>query len=142
MRSIIYKNILRLFLSVLVIFLLAMTAVNYFVDGGFLFHRAKKFESTLAQAFLQQQKILICRNYNDRQVKKSFIEHLKQAPEVLIFGSSRSMPIREDLFRGLSFFNASVTGGTLEDDLALYYLFQKKGQHPKVVIISLDQWLI
>lgn len=137
-----YKNSLRLFISTAAIFLLSMVAVNYFVDGGYLFYRAKQFETQLSQAFLKQKSVLICTNFNDRRVKKALIENRQQPADVLVFGSSRSMPIRQDLFPGLNFFNASVTGGTLEDDLALYYLYQKRGWHPKVVVISLDQWLI
>jgi hypothetical protein len=137
-----YKKFLRLFISIAMFFLLSMVIVNYFFDGGYLFYRAEPFEEQLTRAFLTQKSALICTNFNDRHVKKALIENMQQPVQVLIFGSSRSMPIRQDLFRGLSFFNASVTGGTLDDDLALYYLYQKKGWHPKIVMISLDQWLI
>ncbi len=55
---------------------------------------------------------------NDRAVKLTLIEALKQSPEILILGSSRSRqaePSTLQKLTGHSGFNAGVTGGTAAD---------------------------
>jgi hypothetical protein len=52
------------------------------------------------------------------------------------------MQLHQDLFGHATFFNASVSTVNLQDYIALYYLYQKRGWKPKTVILSLDHWLL
>jgi hypothetical protein len=54
----------------------------------------------------------------DRSAKLDLIEHLKQAPQILILGDSRgrqAQPSYVQRLTGLTAFNAAVTGGTAAD---------------------------
>ena len=41
-----------------------------------------------------------------------------------------------------SFFNGSVDSADLEDDIVIYYLYQKRGWKPKKIFIGLDPWIV
>ena len=120
----------------------SISLFNYFIDGSNQFFHKKSFENKLTTLLLNNKKILICNNFNDRSLKRSLLEKITIKPETLIFGSSRTMPLNKELFAEDKFFNASVTAATLPDDVALYYIYQKHNGQPRKVIIGLDQWLL
>ncbi|OGT37940.1 MAG: hypothetical protein A3F11_02915 [Gammaproteobacteria bacterium RIFCSPHIGHO2_12_FULL_37_14] len=136
-----YIHLIILF--ILIIILLVLTALfNYFYDGGNEFFQSRNLEKKISTALINNKKILVCSNYNDRSVQKELIKHIKHSPQVLTLGSSRTLPVTKELFHGMTFYNASVTGGTLQDDISLYYVFQRNGLQPKVIVISIDPWLL
>lgn len=66
---------------------------------------------------------------------------LKTVPKNLIFGSSRSMMIGNNILNGKSL-NNSVSGASLEDYLALFYAYYKRNYTPEIFIIGLDPWVL
>ncbi len=141
MNKIYYKNLI-IFLILNGILLLSIILINYYGDGGNRFFHSAVFEDKLVKALLSDKNVLVCSNYNDRNVKKLLLKNISTPRDVLIFGSSRTMLLRQDLFDNSSFFNNSVTTASLEDDIALYYLYQQRGWKPKKIVIGLDPWII
>lgn len=56
--------------------------------------------------------------------------------QILVLGSSRSLPIRQDWFPGQSLWNASVDSGSLEDSAALLQIALEAGRIPHTVILE------
>jgi hypothetical protein len=141
-KKIIYRKIFIIFLSLTLVGFLSMMVFNYYVDGGTSFFHARTFEEKLTESELKNISVLVCTNYNDRSYKRRMLEKIKARPEVLLLGSSRVMLLNQHLFGQQHFFNASVSGAGLEDDIALYYIYQQRGWKPKTVVIGLDHWVL
>jgi hypothetical protein len=137
-----YRRLLIIFLSLLGLLFLSIVLINYYIDGANYFFQSKNFERKLATQLLNNNNVLVCTNYNDRSLKRTLLQQLSKRPRILIFGSSRSMPISHELFNEHSFFNASVSSARLEDDMALYAIYARRGWKPDVVIIELSQWIL
>lgn len=141
MQAAVYKKSVFTVLFLTLLALLSIIIFNYFIDPGNQFFRAAPLEKAIAQALLDKKKVMFHTNYNDRGVQKLVLEKWDKRPEILVIGSSRSMPISHNAFNQTDFFNASVTSASLEDHVAIYYLYQKKGQ-PKTVVLNLDPWIL
>jgi len=83
--------------------------------------------------------------YDDRLLQKLIIQKFKKIPDIALFGSSRSMPIRTESLEYLglkSFFNHSLTSASIEDAIALLGIYQATHHAiPKTIIISIDPWI-
>ena len=71
----------------------------------------------------------------------TYIELLQKPKDVIVLGSSRSMQIGKQLFDGFDFFNNAVSGGSLEDHLAIYAMYRQHDLLPGTVILGLDPWI-
>jgi hypothetical protein len=58
--------------------------------------------------------------------------------DTLVFGTSIAKPIHAGLFGGPNFFNASVTGGRIEEMMMAYQLALDCGLKPRHVLIEID----
>lgn len=116
-----------------------IAGVNYGVDPSQEF-RGGSFEHKLADLLLHGQNATNVLNYNDRLLQRFVIEKLDKAPDTIVVGSSRSMPLSADDFPDGTFFNHSVVGGTIEDALAVWGLYRQRGLKPRRLVISLDHW--
>lgn len=142
MQTQIYKKKISYFILTIIVITILILSLNYFQDAGNQFFHKKSFEKNVVNALLNNFNVMICTNYDDRSLKKAEINEINSKPKLLILGSSRTLSINSDLVEEQKFYNASVTGARLEDDIAIYYLFQKKGWNPNVIIISLDPWIL
>ena len=115
---------------------------NYCVDPGNQFSHGALIERKMATALLANQKVIVQANYNERLLQKIMIHNMTVSPEVFVLGSSHIMALTHHAFGTKRFFNAAVSSASLQDDIALYYLLQKKGFQPKTVVICLDPWII
>lgn len=126
----------------LVFCLLGMVAgFNYAMDPGNLF-RKDQILKRCGDWLLEGRAVAVTQNYDERLLQKYLIEHDKQSYDVVVIGSSRSMGIGGELFPGQSFKNYSVSGASLKDDVALYFLYEKWHGTPKKVVIGVDAWLL
>ena len=134
------KNI---FLLVTFIFLglLIIAAFNYQIDPAGLF-RSSRYENGIAQILANNQNVANLSNYDERLLQKYIVANTKESRDVLVLGSSRTMQIHKGLFPNKSFFNASVSGATIEDDIAIYKIYRDSGLIPRTMIIGLDPWLL
>lgn len=119
----------------------SMAVLNYAIDPARLF-TSRDYERTIAEHFLRGEDLAEIADYDERLVQKFYVEKLVRPPEVLILGSSRSMQMSSKSFPGSSFYNASVTGPTLEDHIAIYGLYASSKKLPKSVIMCLDPWML
>jgi len=141
MKAEIYRESLLTVLFLTIFILLGIILFNYYEGPGNSFFHSDMLENKIADAFINHKKVIFPYNYNDRGVEKVYLEKLSTRPEVLVIGSSRAMPIGQDLFKNHTFYNGSVTSASLEDILSIYYLYQKKGD-PKILVLSLDPWIL
>jgi hypothetical protein len=119
--------------------LLIIISVNYIGDAANLF--SINFEKDVAKILLDGYHVANLYNYDERLLQKHLIEQQKSVPDIIVLGSSRVMTIGTKYF-SKSFRNHSVSGASLEDDLAIIALYEKKGILPKEIILGLDPWLL
>jgi hypothetical protein len=120
--------------------LLCVAFVNYTVDPVHIF---VSFESRIAKTLMAGKNVT---NYTlsteaERLLQKDYIQRTATAPDVIVLGSSRSMGLHGDLFKGRRFFNHSVSAGSMEDYMAIYDLYKSKKSLPKTVILTVDPWV-
>ena len=134
------KKIIYSILTVLILPLLIIAAINYYFDPDYTLR--KDYISGLTRELVNNKIISGPINVNSRILKKQWIEKLPYSPEMIVLGSSRTLSLNKETFENRPFFNASVTNCTLQDMYAFINLFDKKdGPFPQEVIICVDQWL-
>lgn len=116
-----------------------VAAVNWAGDPAQLFG-GDRYEAGIAAALARGDYVAGAANYDDRLVQKYYVEQLDRPKDVLVLGSSRSMQLRAALFPGRTVYNAAVGGGTVEDYLAIYELFHRRGLAPRTLVIGVDPW--
>lgn len=122
--------------------LLCMVAFfNYRMDPGNIFGNNRLIEDC-GNWLLAGHDVAIMENFDERLLQKYLIEHDSESYDVLVFGSSRSMGIGQDLFPGFTMKNYSVSGASLEDDIALYFLYERLHGKPRKIVICADAWLL
>lgn len=121
---------------------LIVIAVNFFVDPASLY-RNRGYEAAIAQLLLSGENVAHGQGYfDDRLLQRYCIEGFSKKKKVILLGSSRSMTIGSNLFPGKAFFNNGICYGRLEDYMAIYWMYRKRGLLPDTVIICLDPWLL
>ena len=121
--------------------LLTIVVFNYWMDPGNIFGNDVLVE-TCGKWLLEGHDVAITQNYDERLLQKYLIEHDTEKYDVLIFGSSRTMAIGKNLFPERAVKNYSVSGASIEDDIALYFLYERIHGKPQKVIIGVDAWLL
>jgi hypothetical protein len=120
---------------------LLVLGFNFFVDPVHLVHPGR-YEEGIARLVLQGKNVTNIWNPNEATYLRSYVTGLQSRKDVLIFGSSRSKLIRASSFPGLSFFNNSISGGSIYDYLAIYKIYREKGLVPSMVILELSPWIL
>jgi hypothetical protein len=100
------------------------------------------YETGVAALLLSGKNVANLVNYNERNLQKKIIHGLSIAPEVVVLGSSRCLPIDSGFFPGHLFLNSFVSGASLEDYLGVFDMYRKRELKPKLVIIGLDPWVL
>lgn len=136
-----YKRYIILSLFLVFCILGTIAAFNYAIDPGNLFGKDQMLKRC-GDWLLEGRAVAVTQNYDERLLQKYLIEHDKQSYDVIVIGSSRSMGIGRALFSEQSFKNYSVSGASLKDDVALYFLYEQWHGTPKKVIIGVDAWLL
>ena len=95
-------------------------------------------EVALAKALVGQPAVYVS-NMDERKFIKSRIAVEALSPDTLIFGSSRMMQVSSEV-TGANSLNLSVSGGALQDYIALSGLALAKFK-PTTIIIGADPWL-
>ncbi len=119
----------------------AVAVFNYAADPGNIFGKNPMIKAC-AEWLLDGHDVAVTQNFDDRLFQKYMIEHDARAYEVVVLGSSRSMGIGKDLFSEASLKNYSVSAASLEDDIALYFLYEQFHGTPQRVVICADAWLL
>jgi len=139
---VIYKKYFYVFLFLVTLSLCGIIGFNYYIDSANQFSRTEAFSTKVTRMLLDKKEVMVRTNFNERLLQKKMLSKIPHRPDVLVLGSSHSLAITQDLFAPLSFYNASVSNAELEDDMALYYVYQKRNWQPKVVVICVDPWIL
>jgi len=127
------------------IFLLPILCViigfNYFIDPANIF-RSEKYYKEVVGVLLKGKNVANIMNYDERLLQKEYINGISKRKEIFVLGSSRVMQISSSVFPGHSFLNNGVSGASIEDDMAIYWMYRKKGFIPSIVVLGLDPWLL
>lgn len=119
--------------------ILTLVVVNYIGDSANLFKIG--YESKMAEIIIQGNYVTNIDNYDDRIFQKEISERIKMAPEIIVLGASRSMFIDGTLLGSSNIFNNSVSGGSLEDYVAIYQIYKNNNKMPKKVMIDIEPYL-
>lgn len=131
------KFIIKTILSILPVFIL-LVSVNYFGDAARLFDSG--YEKRMTTILFSGKYITNISNYDDRVFQKEIIENIKNTPETIVIGSSRTMLIDSSFAGGGRFFNHSVSGASLEDEIAIYQIYKENKKLPKNIWLGIDPW--
>ena len=93
--------------------LLLVTAVNWAGDPARVFQHGE-YEERIAAALAGGRNVTGPADFDDRLMRKRFVELTASLPEVLILGSSRVMTFQQAWF-DRSIHNGGVSAATLED---------------------------
>jgi hypothetical protein len=142
MFSVFVGRLLR-FLPLIVI----MVAVNLILDPGRNFRTWRpssyEYERQIASLNTSGQNVAGVWSYDEREVQRYIAQSLREPPSVLVLGSSRMLQMHRPAWLASSFQNASVSGGSMLDLMALYHLYvQRPGPAPKVVLFGIDPWML
>lgn len=124
-----------------IIGLLTVAGINYYADPAHLFSGGR-YEKRMADILASGAHVANISDYDERIMQDYYISNLRERKEVIVLGSSRSLQLRSDLFPGMSFFNHSVSGATIEDYLAIYGLYRERNFKPSIVVLGLDPWIL
>lgn len=80
-------------------------------------------------------------DYNDRNLLLARIKEMKEAPQVMIFGSSRVYTFDRSMFGTDSFYNAGLSEATIYDLLAAAGIAASQDKLPEKAVIGVDAFL-
>jgi hypothetical protein len=98
---------------------------------------------SLATDLRPGQAVIVSRELDDRRLHRVRLQVIPR-PAVVAFGSSRIMPLGGAAL-GLApgrFYNAAVSGGSVEDHIAFWQLLKQGGRVPDIAIFSIDHWAL
>lgn len=119
---------------------LIVILTNYFVDPANIFN--ERYEQGIVEYLVQGYNVTNVLNYNERILQKHFIEKLNKCPTVIALGASRIMQFNKVLVKDENFINNGVSGASLEDVIAIFFLYEKKGCKIKKVILNLEPYML
>lgn len=120
--------------------LCAVAGVNYYVDPANLFGD-RTYEAGVAALLAQGKDVANVTDYDERLVQKFFAERLTARRDVLVLGSSRAMNLVPGNFGSTNFFNASVSGASLEDLSAILQIYRERSLLPRRLVLGVDPWM-
>ena len=128
----------KLLLFVPVVLLIVI--VNAIGDPAHLFFN-HQYEKKLARLLLSGKNALNVEDFDERGLQKAYVQGLKVPKDLVILGSSRSMQLGQEQFPGETVFNSSVSGGALEDYIAIYHLYRERDLIPREIVLGIDPWV-
>jgi hypothetical protein len=137
------KRVLRK-VSLLVPILIGMIWINWSVDPVMLYYghfddpSRHPYVGVITKDLLAGKPHSTVAFYSERLVDEAMFRSQPKI-DVLVLGSSMAKPIHHEMFPGLSFFNASIYGGRLEEMIAMWDVARACGVRPKRVLLQLDQ---
>lgn len=135
-----FVKFLWIVFSVFMALLMTIAAVNYRYDPANLFG-GDAYEAGIARLLSEGKNVANVTDYDERVLQKYYVEQLSSSKDVLVLGSSRSMNIGARQFPGKAFFNASVSGATLEDYYAIIQLYRARNLLPNMIVLGVDPWI-
>jgi len=119
----------------------AVGVVNLVVDPSHLFGLSLRYERQLATVLADGSGAIVDPSLNIHVVRRDLLERLKAPPQAVVFGSSRSWELSQDMFPGRRFLNAGANSATLDDYIAMWGLLEPVRAKPEMVIFEADPWI-
>jgi hypothetical protein len=112
-----------------------IVATNSLVDPatGML---AGSFERRAVEQLLAGHPVV--RGENDRLLQTLYLESARAPVEVLVLGSSRSLPINTEQLGGRSLWNAAVAAAFIEEQAVLYLQARRSRLAPRMLLLGVD----
>ncbi|AEF99601.1 hypothetical protein [Methylomonas methanica] len=126
-----------------VIFTLSLATVagiNYHYDPANIFSD-RTYEAGVGRLLSEGKDVGNVTDFDERLVQKFFAERLKSRRDVLVIGSSRAMNLESKHFSGKSYYNASVSGASMEDYYAILQIYRDINKLPKLLVLGVDPWV-
>jgi len=120
---------------------LLVVGVNYAVDPGNAFGSEQR-ERRLATRLLAGRDVPASFALDELRLQRDLAEGRREAPEILVLGSSRAMMVGSAAFPGRAVVNASVSSASLEDAIALFELYEEHGLRPRTLLLGIDPWAL
>lgn len=119
----------------------AIVLTSWFVDPDHI-REPDAYERNIARLLLSGKPVTGIGQVDEAAVMEYYFQGIPSIPDVIVIGSSRTKLLRADSFPGRTFFNASISGASLTDYLALTYLIQSNGGLPRTMVIELNTFLL
>tara|TARA_B110000008_G_C16934032_1_gene549858 strand:- start:236 stop:1354 length:1119 start_codon:yes stop_codon:yes gene_type:complete len=136
-----------------ILFLIFIALINYFIDPGNIYpknslQKNKITPKTYVDELVESENGLFLpkNTWNERDIKKAFAEY-RMNYDCALIGSSHVMQISsnsqnrplESICKSIK--NLAVSGGTLEDFIALSNIITKNEEStPKTIVFGIDPW--
>lgn len=134
-NSISPKKLLTIIVSVFLILLGFVVAINYYMNP--MIYRSA-YMVDMAEAMREGKNVAIYDpNINWRALRRVQIENLKAPPEIVVSGGSRWQEASKDHVPGKVFFNAHGHSDYAEDFFAIVHLLEKNNKMPDTLVLSL-----
>jgi len=121
------------------IFSLCFVFTIFLASFGLLTSKVDFDQESKVARELSEGKAVYVTDMNERKFVKSRIQIEQMTPDAIVIGSSRAMQINSENAKA-SILNLSVSGSSLEDDLAIWEMASKRF-HPETVFVGVDPWL-
>jgi hypothetical protein len=119
---------------------LAVAALNFCVDPHLQWHLKKP---SLAYGIPDGSVWIWPAPNIDEMYVKGLLFQSQPAPDLMLLGSSRAMPLRANLFRpGIHVFNASVNSAGINEYEAVWDWTEQVSRAPKAMVIFMDPWTL
>ena len=113
---------------------------NYAVDPDYLWHGGN---FAFSRDWPAGRLFVFPSNLSDRALKAAAQLRVIAAPDVLVLGSSRSMPVDSSFFApGLGLYNASMVGASVEDYASVWQELKERGTTPRWLVVFADPWIL
>lgn len=104
---------------------------------------SRRAEGEIVGALLAGHDVTDVTNYDDRVIHRELALARRAPVDVLALGSSRVQPLGAAAFPSArTFANSGVSGGSLDDVLAMYEPWDDAVRRPRRVVLEVDPWLL
>ena len=111
----------------------------YFEPGGIF---RKGYEQGMVEIISSGKNVANVENYNERIFEKYLISQYPEKVDTAVIGSSRIMQIGDSILnKNATILNNGVSGATVEDEIAIIWMYYNRGYLPNQIIIGIDPWI-
>jgi hypothetical protein len=127
----------RPFVTTLILLVCAVVAINSAASLARTRHEDRIHHA--AAAFSPGQALTGYRDIDERRFQRARLVAIPR-PRVVAFGSSRVMEVSTGMIGAQpgEFYNAGLSGGTVEDFIALWSVLEASGKTPEVALFAID----
>lgn len=120
--------------------LITVVIISYTEDPGGVFRNG--YEQDIIDILISGKNAANVENYDERILQKYLINQYPRVVDAAVIGSSRIMQIRDSFIeKNENLLNNGVSGASIEDEIAIIWMYYYKGNLPNYLIIGVDPWI-